>query len=73
MLGRSGTGIPSVSFETGLQLAKRFRVVQEAKEVFLSLLKQKKWHKYKKDARVGDVVLQKDETAAGQTKRRGCS
>ncbi len=31
------------------------------------MLKQKKWYKYKRDARVGDVVLWKEETAAGQT------
>jgi hypothetical protein len=31
------------------------------------LLKHKKWYKYKRDARMGDFVLQKDETAAGQT------
>jgi hypothetical protein len=37
------------------------------KGVFPSLLKQHKWFKYKRDARVGDVVLRKDETAAGQT------
>jgi hypothetical protein len=30
-------------------------------------LKQQKWFKYKRDARVGDVVLGKDETVAGQT------
>jgi hypothetical protein len=35
--------------------------------VFPSLLKQQKWFEYKKDARVGDVVLRKDKTAAGQT------
>ncbi len=27
----------------------------------------RKWYKYKRDAKVGDVVLRKDETAAGQT------
>jgi hypothetical protein len=37
------------------------------KEIFPSLLKQRKWYKYKRDAKVGDVVLRKDETAAGQT------
>jgi hypothetical protein len=36
-------------------------------EVFPSLLKQKKWYKYKRHARVGDVVLRKDETADGKT------
>ncbi len=37
------------------------------KEVFPSLLKQQKWFKYKRDTKVGDVVLRKDEAAAGQT------
>jgi hypothetical protein len=36
------------------------------KEIFASLVKEKKWYKYKRDAKVGDVVLRKDETAAGQ-------
>ncbi len=31
------------------------------------LLKQQKWYKYKRDAKVSDVVLRKDETTAGQT------
>jgi hypothetical protein len=37
------------------------------KEVFPSLLKQQKWFKYKRDTKIGDIVLRKDETAAGQT------
>ncbi len=65
-----------VPLETGQQLTKRFRVVQQAKEEFWdrwvkevvpSLLKQQKWFKYKRDAKIGDIVLRKDETAAGQT------
>jgi hypothetical protein len=53
-------------------------MVQEAKEefwdrwvqeVFPSLLKQKKWDKYKRDAKVVDFVLWKDETAARQIYR----
>jgi hypothetical protein len=76
MLGRARAGSPMVHFETGQQLVKRFKAVQQAKEefwdrwmkeVFPSLLKQQKWFKYKRDAKVGDVVLRKDETAAGQT------
>jgi hypothetical protein len=35
--------------------------------VFPSLLKQKKWYRYKRDNRVGDVVLRKDETAVSQS------
>ncbi len=34
--------------------------------MFPSLLKQQKWFKYKRDAKIGDIVLRKDETAAGQ-------
>jgi hypothetical protein len=77
MLGRSGTSIPSVSFETGPKLVRRSHVIQEAKEefgdrwvqeIFPSLLKQKKkWYRYKSDTKVDDIVLWKDKTAAGQT------
>jgi hypothetical protein len=63
MLGRAKVGIPMVHFKTGQQLVKRFRIVQHAKEefwdrwvkeVFPSLLRQQKWHKYKRDAKVED-------------------
>ncbi len=76
MLGKARTGVPVVPFETGQQLVKRFKTVQQAKEefwdrwvkeVFPSLLKHQKWYKYKRDTKVRDVVLKKDETAAGQT------
>ncbi len=30
-------------------------------------MKEKKWYKYKRDAKVGVVILRKDKTAAGQT------
>jgi hypothetical protein len=70
MLGRARPGQPVVPPETGQQLTKRFRVVQQAKEefwnrwvkeVFPSLLKQQKWFKYKRDTKMGDIVLRKDE------------
>jgi hypothetical protein len=76
MLGRARPGQPVVPLESWQQLTKRFRMVQQAKEefwdrwvkeVFPSLLKQQKWFKYKRDTRVGDIVLRKDETADGQT------
>jgi hypothetical protein len=76
MPGRARSGQPVVPLETGQQLTRRFRIVQQAKEefwdrwvkeVFPSLLKQQKWFKYKRDAKIGDIVLRKDETAAGQT------
>jgi hypothetical protein len=56
MLSRARTGVPVVPSETGQQLVKRFKMVQQAKEefwerwvkeVFQSLLKQQKWYKYK--------------------------
>ncbi len=31
------------------------------------MLKQSKWRQEKRDLQVGDIVLRKDETAAGQT------
>ncbi len=37
------------------------------REVFPELLKQRKWTKDKRDVKVGNIVLRKDETAAGQT------
>jgi hypothetical protein len=75
-LGKAGAGAPEFYFETGQQLVKRFKAIQQAKEefwnrwvkeVFPSLLERKKWFKYKRDAKVGDIILRKDETAAGQT------
>ncbi len=35
--------------------------------MFPEKLKQSKWKREKRDLRVGDIVLRKDETAAGQT------
>jgi hypothetical protein len=35
--------------------------------VFPEMLKQSKWKQDKRDLMVGDIVLRKDETAAGQT------
>jgi hypothetical protein len=37
------------------------------KEIFPSLVKQTKWYKNKRDAKVRDVVLRKDKTVTGQT------
>jgi hypothetical protein len=37
------------------------------KRSFPIAAKQRKWYKYKRDAKVGDVILRKDETAASQT------
>jgi hypothetical protein len=76
MLGRAQPGQVEVKFETGKQLTRRFENVQRTQqefwkrwieEVFPEMLKQNKWTRDKKDLKVGDIVLRKDETAAGQT------
>jgi hypothetical protein len=76
MLGRAQPGQVEVKFETGKQLTRWFENVQRTKqefwrrwieEVFPEMLKQNKWTRDKKDLKVGDIVLRKDETAAGQT------
>ncbi len=76
MLGRAQPGQAEVKFETGRQLTRRFKNVQQARkefwnrwieEVFPEMLRQSKCTRDKKDVMVGDIVLRKDETAAGQT------
>jgi hypothetical protein len=76
MLGRAKSGQVEVKFESGKKLTKRFENVQKTQqefwkrwieEVFSEKLRQSKWKQEKKDLKVGDVVLRKDETAAGQT------
>jgi hypothetical protein len=76
MLGRAKPGQAEVKFETGKKLTRRFENVQRIQqefwkrwieEVFPEKLKQSKWKQEKRDLKVGDVVLRKDETAAGQT------
>jgi hypothetical protein len=66
MLGRATVDVPAAKFEMGLQLVKRFWLVQNTKEefwyrwvqeMFPSLLRQKKWFKKKKDVKAGDMVL----------------
>jgi hypothetical protein len=65
-----------VKLESGKKLIKRFENVQQAQqefwkrwieEVFPQRLKQSKWRQEKRDLQTGDIVLRKDETAAGQT------
>ncbi len=67
---------PEIKFETGRQLTRRFENVQRVRkefwgrwieEIFPELLKQRKWTRDRKNVEVGDIVLRKDETAAGQT------
>ncbi len=76
MLGRAKPGQAQVKFESGKKLTKRFENVQRTQqefwkrwieEVFPEKLRQSKWKQEKRDLKVGDVVLRKDETAAGQT------
>jgi hypothetical protein len=76
MLGQAQPGQAEVKFETGRQLTHRFENVQQARkefwnrwieEVFPEMLKQSKRTRDKKDVKVGDIVLRKDETVAGQT------
>jgi hypothetical protein len=76
MLGRAKPGQVEVKFETGKQLTQRFENIQRTQqefwkrwieEVFPEMLKQSKWKRDKRDLKVGDIVLRKDETAAGQT------
>jgi hypothetical protein len=76
MLGRTKPGQAEVKFESGKKLIRRFENVQQTQqefwkrwieEVFPGRLKQSKWRQEKRDLKVGDIVLRKDETAAGQT------
>jgi hypothetical protein len=76
MLGRAKPGQAEVKFESGSKLIKRFENVQRTQqefwkrwieEVFPEKLRQSKWKREKRDLKVGDIVLRKDETAAGQT------
>jgi hypothetical protein len=76
MLGRAKPGQVKVKFETGKQLTRRFENVQRTQqefwkrwieEVFPEMLKRSKWKRDKRDLEVGDIVLRKNETAAGHT------
>ncbi len=73
-VGQGQTRPAEVKFETGKKLTKRFENVQRTQqefwkrwieEVFPEKLRQSKWRQEKRDLRVGDIVLRKDETAAG--------
>jgi hypothetical protein len=76
MLGRAKPGQVEVKLESGNKLTKRFENVQRVQqefwkrwieEVFPEKLRQSKWKREKRDLRVGDIMLRKDETAAGQS------
>jgi hypothetical protein len=76
LLGRAKPGQVEVKLEPGKKLTRRFEEVQQAQqefwkrwieEVFPQRLRQSRWKLERKDLKVGDIVLRKDETAAGQT------
>jgi hypothetical protein len=76
LLGRAKPGQAEVKVEPGKKLTRRFEEVQQAQqefwkrwieEVFPQRLKQSRWKLEKRDLKIGDIVLRKDETAAGQT------
>jgi hypothetical protein len=76
MLGRAKPGQVEVKLKSGKKLTKRFENVQQIQhefwkrwieEVFPQRLKQSKWKQEKRELKTGDIVLRKDETAAGQT------
>jgi hypothetical protein len=76
MLGRAKPGQAEVKFKSGKKLTKRFENVQRTQkefwrrwveEIFPEKLRQSKWKQEKRDIKEGDIVLRKDETAAGQT------
>jgi hypothetical protein len=75
-VGKAKPGQAEVRFESGKKLTRRFENVQRTQqefwkrwieEIFTEKLRQSKWKQEKRDLKVGDVVLRKDETAAGQT------
>ncbi len=74
MLGRAKPGQAEVKFVSGKKLTRWFENVQRAQqefwkrwieEVFPERLRQSKWKQDKRDLKVRDIVLRKDETAAG--------
>jgi hypothetical protein len=65
--GKSGGRTPINPEFKNVQQAKEEFWDRWVREVFPALLRQQKWFKYKRDVKVGDIVLRNDETAAGQT------
>jgi hypothetical protein len=79
-LGRASIEIPEVKFDLSPSLTKRLRSLKEIKsefwkkwmaQVFRGQVLAQKWRKHHRDAQVGDVVLVKNETAAGVEFQRG--
>jgi hypothetical protein len=76
MLGRATIEAPQMDFNTDFNLTRRLQFVDEVKKefwhkwraiVFQGLDRSYKWRQTQRDSQVGDVVLLKDETAAGDT------
>jgi hypothetical protein len=76
MLGRATIEAPQMDFNTDYNLTRRLQFVDEVKRefwhkwraiVFQGLDRSYKWRQDQRDSQVGDVVLLKDETAAGDT------
>jgi hypothetical protein len=78
MLGRATIEAPQMDFNTNFNLTRRLKFVDEVKKEFLhkwraivfqGLDRSYKWRQGQRDSQVGDVVLLKDETAAGNTSK----
>jgi Family of unknown function (DUF5641) len=76
MLGRASIEAPQMDFHNAFNLTRRLQFVEEVKRefwnkwkaiVFQGLDKSYRWRQNQRDSQVGDVVLLKDETAAGST------
>jgi hypothetical protein len=76
MLGRATIEAPQMDFNTDFNLTRRLQFVDEVKKefwhkwraiVFQGLDRSYKWRQGQRDSQVGDAVLLKDETAAGNT------
>jgi hypothetical protein len=76
MLGRATIEAPQMDFNTDFNLTCRLQFVDEVKRefwhkwraiVFQGLDRSYKWRQDQRDSQVGDIVLLKDETAAGDT------
>jgi hypothetical protein len=79
-LGRASIEIPEAKFDLSSSLTKRLKYLEEIKtefwkmwmaQVFQGKVLAQKWRKYHRDARVGDVTLIKNETAASVEFKRG--
>jgi Family of unknown function (DUF5641) len=76
MLGRATIEAPQMDFHNAYNLTRRLQFVDEVKKefwhkwraiVFQGLDRSYKWRQSQRNSQVGDVVLLKDETAAGNT------